>query len=179
MVRSCLTIALASSESECTAALTRRASHSFCFVSFVFHNSLIPAPPSSNHVTPHLSPTATMGGTKQIQKTKTTQATTQTAITQAQSLTIVQTLLHGGLSNLAYYRELFSERVFDIQPYDAGRIPSYEEYAEGRLGPSAKDGKKPRTQVVNMAVLRRGRSGRLDKLLEHLVSLEFAGLESN
>lgn len=115
-----------------------------------------------------------MGGTKQIQKTKTTQVTTRTAITQAQSLAIVQTLLHGGLSNLAYYRELFPERVFDIQPYQADRIPSFEDYAEGRLGASAKDGKKPRTQVVNVAVMRRERSKRLDKFLKHLVSLKFA-----
>lgn len=114
-----------------------------------------------------------MGATKQVQKTKTTQATTQTAITQAQSLAIVQTLLHGGLSNLAYYRELFSEKVFDIQPYQAGRIPSYADFAEGHAATGAKNGQNPRTQAVNMAVLRRNRSKRVDQVLDHLVSVRF------
>ena len=64
----------------------------------------------------------------QLQKT-----VTKTAIDQKQSLEVVQTLLHGGLSSLAYLREFFHDKAFLEQLYDGEKIHPYEDYAAGKL----------------------------------------------
>lgn len=119
--------------------------------------------------------------TMQVQKSI---VTTKTAIDQKQSLEIVQTLLHGGLSTLTYLRcvwyvshgsqqpadlrrNFFDEKAFDEQCYDmSDRVRSYEEFAAGQLCKTRSDAQEPMTVVQ---VLRRGRSRRADVFLDWLV----------
>ncbi|KAI5361915.1 Putative HORMA domain, Zinc finger, FYVE/PHD-type, Zinc finger, RING/FYVE/PHD-type [Septoria linicola] len=112
--------------------------------------------------------------TKQIQKTCTTQTKTKTTITQKQSLEVVQTLLHGGLSSLAYLRMFFAEKAFDTQTYSAGnRMPSYQDYVNGKLPKQKKT--ETGTHTV-MKVLRRTRSKRADAFLDWLEEGAFVAL---
>ncbi|KAF7189549.1 HORMA domain-containing protein 1 [Pseudocercospora fuligena] len=105
--------------------------------------------------------------TRTVQRTRVANNLTKTAITQKQSLEVVQTLLHGSLSSLAYLRSFFSEKVFDTQAYAAHeRLPSYREYADGKLPDIPKGSTRPHT---TMQVLRRGRSKRVDTFLDWLV----------
>ncbi|KAI7482037.1 hypothetical protein KC351_g6009 [Hortaea werneckii] len=101
---------------------------------------------------------------------------TKNAIDQKQSLEIVQTLLHGGLSSLSYQRALFSDRVFDEQFYVTGdHVHSYADYAAAKLPKtSPRDG----TTATKMQVLRRGRSRRVDQFLDWLEKGAFVALKA-
>ncbi|GAB1738851.1 hypothetical protein NU219Hw_g3635t1 [Hortaea werneckii] len=101
---------------------------------------------------------------------------TQNAIDQKQSLEVVQTLLHGGLSSLSYQRALFEENVFDEQFYVTGdHVHSYADYAAAKLPKrSPRDG----TPATKMQVLRRGRSGRVDQFLDWLEKGAFVALNA-
>ncbi|KXT07784.1 hypothetical protein AC579_4304 [Pseudocercospora musae] len=113
--------------------------------------------------------------TRTVQRTRVANNLTKTAITQKQSLEVVQTLLHGSLSSLAYLRSFFSEKVFDAQAYAAhDRLPSYRDYADGRLPEVPKDTTELHT---TMQVLRRGRSKRVDTFLDWLEQGAFMALK--
>ncbi|RMX83506.1 hypothetical protein D0869_05259 [Hortaea werneckii] len=101
---------------------------------------------------------------------------TQNAIDQKQSLEVVQTLLHGGLSSLSYQRALFSDKVFDEQFYVTGdHVHSYADYAAAKLPKrSPRDG----TTATKMQVLRRGRSKRVDQFLDWLEKGAFVALKA-
>ncbi|RMY35070.1 hypothetical protein D0866_04849 [Hortaea werneckii] len=101
---------------------------------------------------------------------------TQNAIDQKQSLEVVQTLLHGGLSSLSYQRALFTDKVFDEQFYVTGdHVHSYADYAAAKLPQkSPRDG----TTATKMQVLRRGRSRRVDQFLDWLEKGAFVALEA-
>ncbi|KAH9810921.1 HORMA domain [Teratosphaeria destructans] len=109
--------------------------------------------------------------TKQIQK-----STTKTAIDQKQSLEVVQTMLHGGLSSLSYLRGFFDEAVFDEQVYGmSDSIHSYDDYAAAKL---AKEIPSTRKLSTKMQVLRRGRSRRVEILLDWLEMGVFPALRA-
>ncbi|KAI7566359.1 hypothetical protein KC343_g4042 [Hortaea werneckii] len=101
---------------------------------------------------------------------------TKNAIDQKQSLEVVQTLLHGGLSSLSYQRALFSDKVFDEQFYVTGdHVHSYADYAAAKLPKtSPRDG----TTATKMQVLRRGRSRRVDQFLDWLEKGAFVALKA-
>ncbi|KAI7246101.1 hypothetical protein KC343_g7005 [Hortaea werneckii] len=101
---------------------------------------------------------------------------TKNAIDQKQSLEVVQTLLHGGLSSLSYQRALFSDKVFDEQFYVTGdHVHSYADYAAAKLPRTPpRDG----TTATKMQVLRRGRSRRVDRFLDWLEKGAFVALEA-
>lgn len=83
------------------------------------------------------------------------------------SLSRTETADFSQLSSLAYLRSFFSEKVFDTQAYAAHeRLPSYREYADGKLPDIPKGSTRPHT---TMQVLRRGRSKRVDTFLDWLV----------
>lgn len=64
-------------------------------------------------------------------------------------------------------REFFREGVFQRHWYDAAeKIHPYADYAAGKLADSAKVATEPNTAIE---VLRRGRSKRVDMLLDWLV----------
>ncbi|KAI7538692.1 hypothetical protein KC331_g10198 [Hortaea werneckii] len=100
----------------------------------------------------------------------------QNAIDQKQSLEVVQTLLHGGLSSLSYQRALFSDKVFDEQFYVTGdHVHSYADYAAAKLPKrSPRDG----ITATKMQVLRRGRSRRVDQFLDWLEKGAFVALKA-
>ncbi|KAI7277651.1 hypothetical protein KC345_g6496 [Hortaea werneckii] len=101
---------------------------------------------------------------------------TKNAIDQKQSLEVVQTLLHSGLSSLSYQRALFSDKVFDEQFYLTGdHVHSYADYAAAKLPKrSPRDG----PTATKMQVLRRGRSRRVDQLLDWLEKGAFVALKA-
>ncbi|CAK4034050.1 Hypothetical predicted protein [Lecanosticta acicola] len=122
-----------------------------------------------------------MGTTKQLQKSRTAGTLTKTKITQAQSIEVMQTLLHSGISTLSWYRNFFSEYAFDEVTYEAGRIPSYGEYAYGDRADDEQaagvgDGKKSHQEGLRMCLLRRKRSSRVDRLLDGLETNVFPAL---
>ncbi|KAI7182079.1 hypothetical protein KC316_g10017 [Hortaea werneckii] len=101
---------------------------------------------------------------------------TQNAIDQKQSLEVVQTLLHCGLSSLSYQRALFSDKVFDEQFYvTSDHVHSYADYAAAKLPKrSPRDG----ITATKMQVLRRGRSRRVDQFLDWLEKGAFVALKA-
>ena len=104
-----------------------------------------------------------------VQLQKTVNATvTKTAIDQKQSLEVVQTMLHGGLSSLAYLRQFFRDGVFEHQYYtfSADRIHPYADYAGGKIKDVGAHANGPKTR---MPVLRRGRSKRVNEFLDWIV----------
>ncbi|KAK4545923.1 hypothetical protein LTR36_002487 [Oleoguttula mirabilis] len=114
--------------------------------------------------------------TVQIQKTRNASTVTKTAIDQKQSLEVVQTMLHGGLSSLAYMRNFFAEKAFDEQMYEmSDRIHSYKDYAAGKLVKERSEANAPSTA---MRILRRGRSKRVDMFLDWLEKGAFAALKA-
>ncbi|KAK4554686.1 hypothetical protein LTR86_008188 [Recurvomyces mirabilis] len=114
--------------------------------------------------------------TIQIQRTRNAPTITKTAITQKQSLEIVQTMLHGSLSTLAYLRALFAEKTFDTQVYDMAQdVHSYKDYAAGKLARKASQANPPHTV---MRILRRGRSRRADKFLDWLEKGAFVAIKA-
>lgn len=98
----------------------------------------------------------------QLQKT-----INKTAIDQKQSLEIVQTLLHGGLSSLAYLREFFHDKAFIEQFYESGKVHAYADYADGKLPKRQWEVAGPKTKIQ---ILKRGGSKRADMFLDWLVS---------
>ncbi|KAK5131638.1 hypothetical protein LTR08_000765 [Meristemomyces frigidus] len=114
--------------------------------------------------------------TMQIQKTRNAETVTKTAIDQRQSLELVQTMLHGGLSSLSYLRAFFAEKAFDKQVYEMNdRIHPYEDYAAGKLTKNINGANSPSTA---MRILRRGRSKRVDTFLDWLENGAFAALKA-
>ncbi|KAK3724805.1 hypothetical protein LTR37_000853 [Vermiconidia calcicola] len=114
--------------------------------------------------------------TIQLQKAKNAGTVTKTAITQKQSLEVVQTMLHGGLSTLSYLRCFFADKAFEHQVYPIGdNIYSYEDYAGGKLPQNVKTKNDSSTK---MQVLRRGRSRRVDMFLDWLEHGAFAALKA-
>ena len=114
--------------------------------------------------------------TIQLLKTRNAETITKTAIDQKQSLEVVQTLLHGGLSSLSYLRCFFAEKAFDEQIYDlSDKIHPYEDYAAGRLGKSHFTARTPKTI---MRILRRNRSKRADMFLDWLEKGAFPALQA-
>ncbi|KAF2860691.1 hypothetical protein K470DRAFT_276781 [Piedraia hortae CBS 480.64] len=92
-----------------------------------------------------------------------------------QSLDIVRTMLHGCLSSVAYLRSFFPESFFDQQVYMmSDRIYPYRDYASGKLPRKSGSTQVPCTV---MKVLRRGRSRRVDKLLDWLEKVAFVAIK--
>ncbi|KAK5119758.1 hypothetical protein LTR85_007334 [Meristemomyces frigidus] len=114
--------------------------------------------------------------TVQMQKTRNASTVTKTAIDQKQSLELVQTMLHGGLSSLSYLRNFFAEKAFDEQIYEmSDRIQPYKDYAGGKLVKDRSEANPPSTA---MRILRRGRSRRVDMFLDWLEEGAFAALKA-
>ncbi|KAM0716335.1 hypothetical protein Q7P37_007780 [Cladosporium fusiforme] len=101
---------------------------------------------------------------------------TTTKVDQAQSLQLVQTMLHGALSMLTFSRGLFPEKAFATRFYDSQDITnSYESFASGRMPSTKAEAKGPSTKVP---VLMRQRSRRADRLLDWLERGIFHEIES-
>ncbi|KAF2200317.1 hypothetical protein GQ43DRAFT_79188 [Delitschia confertaspora ATCC 74209] len=97
------------------------------------------------------------------------------AIQAKQSTEVVQTLLHGSISCLAYLRSLFAEHCFDDQVYEVNNSHCpYNDYASGQNQPRDKKAKG-----TKMKVLRRGRSNGADQLLDWLENGVFDALRRN
>ncbi|KAJ9618666.1 hypothetical protein H2203_008870 [Taxawa tesnikishii (nom. ined.)] len=105
-----------------------------------------------------------------VQGTETTaQTASETTVDQAQSTDVVQTLLFGSLSCVAYLRGLFSEKCFDQQYFAESDGPlSYERYSTDT---SPVHSSRKSKRGVGTTVLKKGRSRRVDELLEILVRL--------
>lgn len=93
---------------------------------------------------------------------------TTTKVDQAQSLQLVQTMLHGAMSTLTYSRGLFPTKAFKECFYDSQdtTIP-YETLAKGALPTLKAEAISPSTKVP---VLMRQQSRRADRFLDWLVS---------
>ncbi|KAK5174176.1 uncharacterized protein LTR77_001256 [Saxophila tyrrhenica] len=104
--------------------------------------------------------------TIQISKTKGTETLNKTEVTQKQSIDVVQTMLHSGLSCITYLRNLLADKAYDMQEYDStATIQPYDEYASGR---AALTRRRSTQRSAKLQVLRRGRSKRVDLLLDWL-----------
>ena len=118
--------------------------------------------------------TRTVAAPKQrnTEETTTQQASstvTEQVTTVQQSTEIMQTLVHGTLSAFAFSRQLFGDNCFDQQYYNTSdRHWSYADYAAGN-SEQTQDSENRRGRTL-MQVLRRGRSTRVDALLDWLVS---------
>ncbi|KAF2465400.1 uncharacterized protein BDR25DRAFT_345980 [Lindgomyces ingoldianus] len=114
----------------------------------------------------------------QVSKQKTSTATIETSTDQAvdvkQSTELVQTLVHAAVSSLAFLRHLFGEHCFDDQLYEVDTSKqTYEDYANGLNQAQDKPG------VSRFRVLKRGRSERVDQLLDWLEKGAFDALKRN
>lgn len=97
-----------------------------------------------------------------------TNAYTTTRVDQAQSLELVQTMLHGALSTLTYLRGLFPTKAFESCYYRLRDAPlSYADFAAGRM-PTKKD--EADDLSTKIPVLLRERSRRVDRFLDWLAS---------
>ena len=106
----------------------------------------------------------------QLQKT-----VTKTAIDQKQSQDVVQTMMHGALSSLAYLRYFFPDKAFEERFYEMSeKLPSYADYAAGKLTKDELEATSPKTK---MQILRRGRSRRADMFLDWLEQGVFKAIE--
>jgi hypothetical protein len=104
----------------------------------------------------------------QLVRQRNVQTRTTTKLDQAQSLQLVQTMLHSALSTLTYLRSLFPDKAFVEQRYAlSDTITPYAEYAAARMPPVKDDAETPHT---NLPILLRGRSRRADVFLDWLVS---------
>jgi meiosis-specific protein HOP1 len=104
----------------------------------------------------------------QLVRQRSVQTRTTTKLDQAQSLQLVQTMLHSALSTLTYLRSLFPDKAFVEQRYAlSDTITPYAEYAAARMPPVKDDAETPHT---NLPILLRGRSRRADVFLDWLVS---------
>jgi hypothetical protein len=91
-----------------------------------------------------------------------------TMITAKQSTEMLQTAMHAALSALAYLRNWFPVHCFDDIIYmSADAHWSYRDYASGEVEPST----LASSHRTPMRVMRRGRSTRVDQLLDWLVSV--------
>ncbi|KAF2659958.1 hypothetical protein K491DRAFT_688815 [Lophiostoma macrostomum CBS 122681] len=107
---------------------------------------------------------------------QTVTTTTSQVTTVQQSTELMQTLVHGTLSAFAFSRQLFGDHCFDQQYYNTSdRHWSYADYAAGNSEPSQDD--ENRRGRTLMQVLRRGRSTRVDALLDWLELGAFDALQ--
>jgi hypothetical protein len=106
---------------------------------------------------------------KAVNNEKTSNPNTQ-AVSVAQSLEVVQTLLHSCLSSLAFTRGLFMENVYQKRFYHAINSHwSYEDFASGKhsYDPKVTDLKM---QGLAMWAFNRGVCKRVDQFLKLMVS---------
>jgi meiosis-specific protein HOP1 len=104
----------------------------------------------------------------QLVRQRNVQTRTTTKLDQAQSLQLVQTMLHSALSTLTYLRSLFPDKASLEQRYAlSDTITPYAEYAAARMPSVNDDADTPHT---NLPILLRGRSRRADVFLDWLVS---------
>jgi hypothetical protein len=104
----------------------------------------------------------------QVVKQRNVQTRTTIKLDQAQSLQLVQTMLHSALSTLTYLRNLFPERAFAQRRYEMrATVMPYKEYAAARM-PSVKDDAE--VPYTNVPILVRNHSKRADVFLDWLVS---------
>ena len=101
----------------------------------------------------------------QLVRQRQTQVTT--AINETQSMQLVQTMLHGALSSLAFHRDLFPERAFALRYYELRQTPlPYADFAAARMPSHLAD-----TDVLHtrLPILQRDCSKRANVFLDWLV----------
>ncbi|ORY13070.1 HORMA domain-domain-containing protein [Clohesyomyces aquaticus] len=99
------------------------------------------------------------------------------AVDVKQSIELVQTLVHGAISSLAFLRHLFGDYCFDTHLYEVNNKQQlYSDYANGLDQVMDKDSKRPASRFQ---VLKRGRSERVDQLLDWLEKGAFDALKRN
>lgn len=102
--------------------------------------------------------------TTQMVRQKQTQLTT--TINKAQSLHLVQTMLHGALSSLTWIRGVFPDKAFVERYYETRQTPlPYADFAAGQMPAENID-----TKSSKVYVLQRDCSKRVDNFLDWLVS---------
>ncbi|KAF2261589.1 DNA-binding protein [Lojkania enalia] len=98
---------------------------------------------------------------------------TEQATTTKQSTEVVQTLVHGSISALAYIRNIFPDSCFEHQIYETiNNDYTYDDYAKDNGQPVMS-----KRRGTRMQVLKRGRSARVDRLLDWLEIGAFDALQ--
>lgn len=109
------------------------------------------------------------------QRTKLAATRHTTAVSQKQSLELVQTTFLGALSILTYTRELLPEKAYVKRYYDTREdVLPYEDFAAGKMPEDRQDSIGAHTALK---LLQRGRSKRTDVFLDLLVSSFFEDFE--
>jgi meiosis-specific protein HOP1 len=125
-------------------------------------------PFSARRATPQNLPTDIMTSMQLVKQRNVRKSTTTTKLDQAQSLQLVQTMLHSALSTLTYLRNLFPDRAFVQRRYEMrDTVIPYTEYAAARMPSVNDDAEMPYT---NVPILIRDHSRRADVFLDWLVS---------
>ncbi|KAH7135833.1 HORMA domain-containing protein [Dendryphion nanum] len=106
--------------------------------------------------------------TVQKQSTKHASASVPQQITSTkQSLELIQTTVHASISTLLFLKNLFMDSCFEMQKEIPGEAHvSYKDYAAGKSSKPTSSTNEPRGN--SMVIMRRGRSSRLDQLLDWL-----------
>ena len=130
---------------------------------------------STKSVTKSAARTSTATARLQTTKQASASTTRQVADTK-QSLELIQTTVHASISTLLYLKNLFIDSCFDQQKFLPGESHlSYDDYASGKTDKALLA--NPKAKGNPLVVMRRGRSSRLDLLLDWLVCIHNFAME--